>query len=108
MLRKNEDDDDEAPADPAVPRHRHIMNMHAGTMLWIQLSSFEEYGDFLADAKGSCFSTVCAPLQLPDHRHRRPPRCLCDAGPGGSIVDRRNAPMGYPIIVPNMVLVVVS
>jgi len=61
MIHKDEDDNDKAPVDTAAPRRRRIMNMHIGAMLWIQLPSFEEYGDFLADAEGSCFSTVCTP-----------------------------------------------
>jgi hypothetical protein len=62
MLHKDEDDGEEAPvADAAALHCRRIVNMHTSTTLWIQLPSFEEYGDFLGDAKGSCFSTLCTP-----------------------------------------------
>ena len=52
MIHKDEDDNDKAPVDTAAPRRRRIVNMHTGTTLRIQLLSFEEYGDFLADAMG--------------------------------------------------------
>jgi hypothetical protein len=78
MLHEDEDDKDEAPTDTAALRRRRIVNMHTGAMLWIQLLSFEEYDNFLADAncyrlrsttissltpRGSFFSTMCAPKQ---------------------------------------------
>ena len=120
MLRKNEDAYDEAHADPAAPCHHHIMNMHTGTTPWIQLTSFEEYGDFLADAKGSCFSTVSAPkwcvfnplttamavilgfsgAQAWRDWRARAHRCRI-------IVDTRNVQVGDPIILPNVVLIMV-
>jgi hypothetical protein len=62
MLHKDEDDDEEAPVlDPVAPHCCQIVNTHTSATLWIQLPSFEEYGDFLADAEGSGFSTLCTP-----------------------------------------------
>jgi hypothetical protein len=89
MIHKDEDDNDEAPADTAVPHRCRIMNMHTGATLWIQLPSFEEYSDFLTDAKGFllfyCVRTETVLLFIPpDHHNGCPPSFLCGARPGGS------------------------
>jgi hypothetical protein len=54
MIHKDEDDNDEAPADTAAPRRRCIVNMHIGSTLKSTVIS-------LPTPRGSCFSTVCAP-----------------------------------------------
>jgi hypothetical protein len=69
MLHEDEDDKDEAPADTAALRRCRIVNMHTGAMLWIQLLSFEEYDNFLADTKGFflfyCVRTETVRLFIP-------------------------------------------
>jgi hypothetical protein len=61
MLDNHKNDDDEAPANLAAPHCHHFVNVCTGATLWIEQMSFEEYDDFLTDAKGLKFSTVSAP-----------------------------------------------
>ncbi|KAG0520947.1 hypothetical protein BDA96_08G118700 [Sorghum bicolor] len=121
MLQEDEDDDDATPAEPAALRRRRFVNVRTGATLWIHLPSFEEYGFFLASAEGLllfyCLRTetvrlfnplTTATAILPGFSGEPGLEGEPDLTAAGIVVDRRNAPAGDPIVVPNVVLVLVS
>ncbi|CAD6267753.1 unnamed protein product [Miscanthus lutarioriparius] len=121
MLHEDGDDDDEAPVEPAALRRRRFVNVRTGAALWIQLPSFEEYGDFLAVTEGLllfyCKRTktvrlfnplTTATAVLPSFSEVPGLEGEPELTAAAVVVDRRNTPGGQAIIVPNVVLVLVS